>query len=89
MATSKTVSSVSKSNKPNTNKVSYTYLIFTVNADGIIEEDMLWDYPGDMPLEKIVQDMHDSWDTMELNRVRVVKVKTIDIKSIKQTLELI
>lgn len=88
MATSKTVSSVSKSNKPNTNKVNFTYLVFTVDDQGIIENDMLWDFPGDMPLEKIVNDLH-SWDNADLKRVRVVKVKNIDIKSIKETVELV
>jgi hypothetical protein len=89
MATSKTVSSVSKSNKSNTNKSNYTYLVFSVTANGIIEDDMLWDYKGDTPLEKILQEMRESWDELDLKRVRIVKIKNSEIKGIKQTLELI
>ena len=89
MATSKTVSSVSKSNKPNTNKSNHTYLVFTVDENGIVESDTIWDYPSETTLESIVQDMRDSWDELDLKRVRVVKVKNTDIKSIKQTLELV
>jgi len=83
------VPSVSTSNKPNTNKSNYTYLIFTVDANGIIEDDMLWDFAGDIPLEKILQDIRDSWDEVDLKRIRVVKTKNTDIKRIKQTLELV
>jgi len=89
MATSKTVPSVSTSNKSNTNKSNYTYLIFTVDANGIIEDDMLWDFAGDIPLEKILQDIRDSWDEVDLKRIRVVKTKNTDMKRIKQTLELV
>lgn len=89
MATSKTVSSVSKSNKPNTNKVNFTYLVYTVDEHGIVEEDMLWDFAGDMPLERIIQDIREQWDNADLTRVRVVKVRNTDIKRIKETVELI
>jgi len=89
MATSKTLPSVSKSNKPNTNKVNFTYLVFTVDANGIIEDDMLWDFAGDIPLEKIIQDLRDSWDNADLKRVRVIKVRNTDIKRIKETVELV
>jgi len=89
MATSKTLPSVSKSNKPNTNKVNFTYLVFTVDANGIIEDDMLWDFAGDIPLEKIIQDLRDSGDNADLKRARVIKVRNTDIKRIKETVELV
>jgi len=89
MATSKTVPSVSKGNKPNTNKANYTYLIYTVDEHGIVEEDMLWDFAGDITLERIIQDIREQWDNADLSRVRVVKVKNTDIKRIKETVELV
>jgi hypothetical protein len=54
-----------------------------------ITSDSLYDYPGDVSLESIVKDMQESWDSFDLKNVRIVKVKNTDIKSIKQTLELV
>ena len=89
MATSKTVSSVSKSNKPNTNKPSYTYLAWIVDTDGTIKEESLFDFEGTVPLQEIVRQIQEAWDSFNLAQVRIVKVKNTDIKSIKQTLELV
>jgi len=89
MATSKTVSSVSKSNKPNTNQANFTYLSWVVKNDGSIDEDSLFDFPGNTSLQEIVRQINDQWDTMDLTRIRIIKVKNSDIKSIKQTLELV
>ena len=89
MATSKTVSSVPKSTKSNTDKVNYTYLTWVVKSSGEIDEDSLFDFPGTTPLKEMIRQIDEAWDTMDLDRIRVVKVKNTDIKSIKQTLELI
>jgi hypothetical protein len=88
MATSKTVSSVSESNKSNTNSNDTSYLVFGT-SEGLLDNESYEIYSGKTKIEDIVDSIQSTWDGYPIKDLRVLKFKTSDLKSIKQTLELV
>jgi len=46
-------------------------------------------YSGKTKIENIVESIQSTWDGYPIKDLRVLKFKTSDLKSIKQTLELV
>ena len=89
MATSKTVSSVSNSNKQNTNKESVSYLVFSTYENDSLDTESYIVIDKPMTLAEIVDKIHDQWAGYELEKLRILPFKMSQIKRIKQTLELV
>lgn len=89
MATSKTVSSVSNSNKPNTNKESVSYLVFGTDVGQLDTECFIVIDKEKATVQDIVEQLNCDWDGYSIERIRVLPFKRSQLKSIKQTLELV
>ncbi len=89
MATSKTVSSVSNSNKQDSNKESVSYLVFGTSENGNLDTDYYMVINKPMSLAEIVDKVYDEWDDYEIEKLRILPMKMSQIKRIKQTLELV
>ena len=89
MATSKTVSSVSNSDKQDTNKESVSYLVFGTYENGNLDSECYMVINKPMTLAEIVDKVHGEWDGYELEKLRILPIKMSQIKRIKQTLELV
>lgn len=88
MATSKTVSSVSNSNKQDSNKESVSYLVFFSNDDGNLDESSYLICPTK---ENIFIQAQNDWDIdlEDLDKLRILPFKTSQFLRIKQTIELV
>jgi hypothetical protein len=89
MATSKTVSRVSNSNKSDTDKESVSYLVFGTD-DGQLDTECYFVVDKEKAtVQDIVEQVHCDWDGYSIERIRVLPFKKSQLKSIKQTLELV
>lgn len=90
MATSKTMPSVSTGNKPNTNKVNFTYLVLVTEKDcKDLDCEEYWVFDGKMTFKEILLEIGETWNNMDVERLRFIKVRNTDVKRVKQTLELV
>lgn len=89
MATSKTVSRVSNSNKPDTDKESVSYLVFGTD-DGQLDTECYFVVNKEKAtVQDIINEVHCDWEGYPIERIRVLPFKKSQLKSIKQTLELV
>lgn len=89
MATSKTVSSVSNSNKQDSNKESVSYLVFYCNDANQKHLDGET-YLVCNSLEEIPKQLNSEWDrTVDDEEILVLPFYNSQLKRIKQTLELV
>lgn len=86
---SKTVSSVSNSNKQDSNKESVSYLVFGTYENSNLDNECYMVINKPMTLAEIVDKVHDEWDSYEIDKVRILPFKMSQLKRIKQTLELV
>lgn len=91
MATSKTVSSVSNSNKQNTNKESVSYLVAYKNeTTGYIEDKEAFSVFNDVKsVNELYNHIYDTFDTTDMDQFVVLPFYNSEIKRFKQTLELV
>ena len=82
MATSKTVPSVSNSNKQDSNKESVSYLVFGTNSDGTLDGECFIVIDKPMPLAEIVNKVQGEWDGYELEKLRILPIKMSQIKQV-------
>jgi hypothetical protein len=89
MATSKTVSRVSNSNKPDTNKESVSYLVFGTDGGQLDAECYFVVDKEKATVQDIVNVVNNHWEGYPIEHIRVLPFKKSQLKSIKQTLELV
>ena len=90
MATSKTVSSVSNSNKQNTNKESVSYLVAYKNQAGYIDDKESFSVFSEVTsVDELYNWVCDEFATNNINQFVVIPFYDSQIKCFKQTLELV
>ena len=77
------------SNKQNTDKESVSYLVFGTCENGDLDEECFIVIKKPMSLNEIVNMVHNEWGNYELNKLRILPIKMSQMKSIKQTIELV
>ena len=90
MATSKTVSSVSVSNKQNTDKESVSYLVAYKNSVGCIEDTEAFAVFNDVEdVYDLYKRIYNAFDTTDTDKFVVLEFYNAGLKTFKQTLELV
>lgn len=90
MATSETVSSVSNSNKQNTNQESVSYLVAYKNPLGYIEDNAAFAVFDDVEnVYDLYKRIYNAFDTTDTDQFVVLEFYNAGLKTFKQTLELV